>query len=222
MHPPSPHLCCYPLFAFHKHSANIYGCHWVPFFPHGGFQLHTFASHALPCPHGQWAWPQAAGAQGHSLDIGCGSFELITSLLELNMYIHYSTASLRSLLLYCFHTELSKAFLCEPTLPSESMSSHSIPSPPGTSITLHRASASGCKQQELIALLLWEKSLKQQILRTPLLDKCMSLLDPANGYPVSAVTGTNPANSSLQHTNTFPRKCHQIFSWSKTMLVTAA
>lgn len=147
------------------------------------------------------------------------SFELITSLWELNMY---TMTSLRTLLLYFFHTELSQPFLCVSTIPSESMSSRRFSSHPGTSISLHRASASGCKQHKLIALLLWEKSLKQQILHVPLLNECMSLLDSANGYQVSAVTGTSPVNSFLQHTNTFPPKCHQIFSWSKTMLVTAA
>ena len=39
------------------HCANIHclvyvkvdECHWVQFFPHGGIQLHTFVSYALPC-----------------------------------------------------------------------------------------------------------------------------------------------------------------------------
>jgi len=48
-HPP-PHCANIHLFGLHKLSASIDECHWVQFFPHGGIQLHTFASYALPCP----------------------------------------------------------------------------------------------------------------------------------------------------------------------------
>ena len=34
----------HPLFGLHKHSASINECQWVPFLPHGGIQLHGFAS----------------------------------------------------------------------------------------------------------------------------------------------------------------------------------
>ena len=47
--PPTASLCSHPLFGLQKHSANVHECQLVPFFPHGGIQLHTFASSAPPC-----------------------------------------------------------------------------------------------------------------------------------------------------------------------------
>jgi len=46
--PPTASLFSYPPFALLKHSSNVNECQWVPFFPHGGIQLHTFASSILP------------------------------------------------------------------------------------------------------------------------------------------------------------------------------
>jgi len=43
--PPTTSLCSHPLFDLHKHSAGIDECQWVPYFLHGGIQLHTFASY---------------------------------------------------------------------------------------------------------------------------------------------------------------------------------
>jgi hypothetical protein len=37
------------VFGLCNHSASVGECHWVKFFPHGGIQLHTFVSYALPC-----------------------------------------------------------------------------------------------------------------------------------------------------------------------------
>ena len=39
----------HPLLHLHQHSASISECQWVPLFPHGEIQWHTFASYALPC-----------------------------------------------------------------------------------------------------------------------------------------------------------------------------
>ncbi len=36
-------------FHLHKHSASVYDCQWVWFFPRGGVQFHSFASYMLPC-----------------------------------------------------------------------------------------------------------------------------------------------------------------------------
>ena len=44
-----PSLCSHPLFGLHKCSASVDEHQWVPFFPHGGIQCHTFVSSALPC-----------------------------------------------------------------------------------------------------------------------------------------------------------------------------
>ena len=44
MHHPSPHCA-----DIHKCSSSNYRRQWVHFVPHGGIQLHSFASHALSC-----------------------------------------------------------------------------------------------------------------------------------------------------------------------------
>ena len=36
------------MLGLHKCTASINECQWVPFFPHGGIQLHTSASYSLP------------------------------------------------------------------------------------------------------------------------------------------------------------------------------
>ena len=46
--PSTASLCSQPLLGLQKHSANINECQWLPFFPHGGIQWHTFASNTLP------------------------------------------------------------------------------------------------------------------------------------------------------------------------------
>jgi len=47
--PPTASLCSYPLFHLCKRSTGVDECQWVPSFPRGGIQFHTFASSALPC-----------------------------------------------------------------------------------------------------------------------------------------------------------------------------
>ena len=47
-HPP-PHCANIHCLVSVKRSASVNECHWMQFFPHGGIQLHTFASYALPC-----------------------------------------------------------------------------------------------------------------------------------------------------------------------------
>ena len=46
---PTISLDSHPLFGLQECSAIIDECQWVPFFPHGGIQWHTFAPYALPC-----------------------------------------------------------------------------------------------------------------------------------------------------------------------------
>ena len=45
---PTASLCSHPLLGLHRHSASTDECQWVPCFPHGGIQWHTFASYAHP------------------------------------------------------------------------------------------------------------------------------------------------------------------------------
>ena len=47
--PPTASPCSHPLLGFHKHSASIHECQWVPFFLHGGIQGHPFTPCTLPC-----------------------------------------------------------------------------------------------------------------------------------------------------------------------------
>ena len=49
--PPTASLCSHSLFGFQQCSANINECQsqWMPFFPRGGNQWHTFTSSTLSC-----------------------------------------------------------------------------------------------------------------------------------------------------------------------------
>ena len=47
--PPTTSQCSHVLFILQKCSANVDECQWVPFFPCGKIQCHTFALHALLC-----------------------------------------------------------------------------------------------------------------------------------------------------------------------------
>ena len=53
----------------HQYSASINECQWAPFFSHGGIQLHTCVSSALPCPSQtpRLLPPTHMCPQGHSL-----------------------------------------------------------------------------------------------------------------------------------------------------------
>ena len=42
-------LCSHPLYSIQKHLTRVSECQWMPFFPHGGIQWHTFASYGLLC-----------------------------------------------------------------------------------------------------------------------------------------------------------------------------
>ena len=55
--PPTTSLCSHSQFGFHKHSASVSECQWVPFFAPGVIQFHTFASCTLSC---QTPFSQAA------------------------------------------------------------------------------------------------------------------------------------------------------------------
>lgn len=47
--PPTALFCSRPLTDLHKQSRSINVCQWVPLFPHGWIQWHTFISYTLPC-----------------------------------------------------------------------------------------------------------------------------------------------------------------------------